>query len=823
MSISNSDFTGNGANYNGGAVYISDVIATISNCTFAENDVDWDDSNCGGALFLDNSNVTLCNSQFSKNSAGLGSALYMYDGEYRLANLEFNGNDNAVYMLFSNGSRINITGTDSISDDDFNNTVYYDVIAGRGMQLEFLNNTINITSLPDRYDLREENLVTPVKDQGFMGACWAFGALAALESNMLKAMNYTADFSENNMQNSMLLYSRFGKYNIAEGGDNLYSMGYLVSWLGAFPKDYDSYDELGKISPLMYTDEDIHVHDVVILPYTSGDKDSIDNIKWGILKYGALTCSILSQATKSEGIPTGYYNENTSAQYVPESLQANHVVCLVGWIDNFSASNFAITPPGDGAWIVKNSWGTDWGDEGYFYVSYYDRTFSGNPESISDSFMAFNFENTNQYDRNYQYDFSGLTGFYDIGTPVTYVNIFTAYENELIAAAGTYFEEGAEYKIDIDVNGEDVYTQSGVSSFYGYHTIELDEHVPIKKGDNFSISVTSDRVPICQYSRVHVKNMTSVLIQGTDYEDLSSQGIVACLKAYTINDERHSTALITPDRVIGVNDAIGGYDYRFILKDENGSALANMEVHVSIGGENQTVTTDEKGWGTATVTANTEGSYDVEITFDGDSDYAGISQNGTVKVVRQKTSFVAPDRVVYVRDMSAGYTYSAILKDNYGNVLANKKVLFIFNGEKIVTFTDEKGWASVTLKAVNAGTQTVTIKFAGDRCYQETTATRTIKIVRESSKMTVESKAYESADLNKKITATLKSKSDRPVYGAKVTLSVSGKTYIATTDDNGIAIFSIDLSQIGVFDAVAKFAESRFYAATSVTSKIFIY
>lgn len=169
------------------------------------------------------------------------------------------------------------------------------------------------------------------------------------------------------------------------------------------------------------------------------------------------------------------------------------------------------------------------------------------------------------------------------------------------------------------------------------------------------------------------------------------------------------------------------------------------------------------------------------------------------------------------------YLFSAILKDNYGNVLANKKVLFIFNGEKIVTFTDEKGWASVTLKAVNAGTQTVTIKFAGDRCYQETTATRTIKIVRESSKMTVESKAYESADLNKKITATLKSKSDRPVYGAKVTLSVSGKTYIATTDDNGIAIFSIGLSQIGVFDAVAKFAESRFYAATSVTSKIFIY
>ena len=191
--------------------------------------------------------------------------------------------------------------------------------------------------------------------------------------------------------------------------------------------------------------------------------------------------------------------------------------------------------------------------------------------------------------------------------------------------------------------------------------------------------------------------------------------------------------------------------------------------------KNQTVTTDDNGWGTARVKADTEGTYDVEITFEGDNDYNGISQSATIKLIRQKTSFVAPDRTVYVRDMSRGYSYSAILKDNYGKPLANKKVLFIFNGEKQVAFTDENGWATVKLTADTAGTQTVTIKFAGDRCYQETAITKTIKIVRESSKMTVPETTYKTTDA-KQVTATLKSKSENPIYGAKVTITVDGKT-----------------------------------------------
>lgn len=59
-----------------------------------------------------------------------------------------------------------------------------------------------------------------------------------------------------------------------------------------------------------------------------------------------------------------YYNASTAAYSYPTSTKnVNHVVTVVGWDDNYSAKNFRASSKvkGDGAWIVKNSWGTGWG------------------------------------------------------------------------------------------------------------------------------------------------------------------------------------------------------------------------------------------------------------------------------------------------------------------------------------------------------------------------------------------------------------------------------------------------------------------------------
>ena len=117
----------------------------------------------------------------------------------------------------------------------------------------------------------------------------------------------------------------------------------------------------------------------------------------------------------------------------------NHEVLIVGWDDNYPAANFATTPPGNGAFLVKNSWGTGWGSSGYFYVSYYDTKFASdsNPSAVFD-----NAEATSNYSGIYQYDplgdcteygFSSSTGWF--------ANVFTAQATASLSAVGFYADD----------------------------------------------------------------------------------------------------------------------------------------------------------------------------------------------------------------------------------------------------------------------------------------------------------------------------------------------------------------------------------------------
>jgi predicted outer membrane repeat protein len=587
LEVNNTEFINNKATFNGGAVFLSHVNAQMNNCTFDSNYVEiFEDiyPTYGGAIYSDNGILTVFDSKFINNTATLGNAIYAYDTSYNISNTLFANNTNDIYTVFDKESNLNDNTYDNIST---NNTYYATDIDGKGLELQFINNTINVTALPSRFDLRDWGWVSPVRDQGAMGACWAFGVTGALESALLKVYGLVTDFSENNMKNTMLQYSRYGVDIQCEAGYDIAPLAYLLSWLGAFSQDADSYDELGKISAFITTNKDIHVQDAIMVFH---DSPGSSQIKSAIIKYGSLRISFCGQSKYDEVNP--YFNPETSAQYINESLLPNHVVSLVGWDDKYSKENFLITPPGDGAWILKNSWGTDWGDEGYFYVSYYDKTFLTYYDDAEDSRYAlgFVFDNNVNYNKNYQYDIGGLLYFSKSIT--RYYNVFESFGDDLIAGVGTYFNDtNVSYTVEIYVNDELKLVQIGSSPFRGYHTIKLDSYIPIKDGDIFKAVITSNALPYFLYSRQHFEENTSFGYEDGEWIDLSTYGTVACLKIYTVCDEeRNDTlnytftdlnyAIETAGNILDLN-----HDYVFSNESDDGYVVISKDNFV-INGNN---------------------------------------------------------------------------------------------------------------------------------------------------------------------------------------------------------------------------------------------
>ncbi|RAP49569.1 MAG: hypothetical protein BZ138_07535, partial [Methanosphaera sp. rholeuAM270] len=311
-------------------------------------------------------------------------------------------------------------------NNTFNDTAYYLYYEGEGLKLDINPYIIGEGNLSSEYfNLVDYGLVSPVKDQGENGACWAFATAGALESALLKATNKKVlwDVSENNIQNTILRYSFVGDKMTYEGAPNQFGASYLLSWLGITSADDDEYDELGKISPIIDNGSKCYVYETVYLPLYNDT--NISTYKEALIKYGAIALSVYGVDASEEE----KYNEETAASYTYEPLDIDHSVVLVGWNDTFSRYNFKVTPPGDGAWIIKNSYGTEWGDNGYYYVSYYDKVIGTDHNPIA---IIIN-NSTNRYEKNYQYDPTGEVFFnvFPSNEIFCYMNKFNITEDDL--------------------------------------------------------------------------------------------------------------------------------------------------------------------------------------------------------------------------------------------------------------------------------------------------------------------------------------------------------------------------------------------------------
>ncbi|MDR1087714.1 MAG: lectin like domain-containing protein [Coriobacteriales bacterium] len=154
---------------------------------------------------------------------------------------------------------------------------------------------------------------------------------------------------------------------------------------------------------------DFHLKETTSYPinYLDVDKtvfspENIQIIKQGIYEQGALEVGYKG----AQASDTTYFNSDTSAQYVSDAFATgDHAVALVGWDDDFGAENFSEPlPPGPGAFIVKNSWGEEWGEGGFFYLSYYDRSI--------DEVIGFTVEDSREFELVSYYDDTGQSGVY---------------------------------------------------------------------------------------------------------------------------------------------------------------------------------------------------------------------------------------------------------------------------------------------------------------------------------------------------------------------------------------------------------------------------
>ena len=347
-----------------------------------------------------------------------------------------------------------------------------------------------------------------------------------------------------------------------------------------------------------------------------------------------------------------------------------------------------------------------------------------------------------------------VPGIYNIKNDTTDLGMFNVTESPYRFnlggfAPGTYYISA----FSTDPN----YELAGVLAIVEVHPGELNMslHIPdVVYGDDVIATVHSDAadtfmIQIGDFEReVDVRDDLNANV-GSDW-DVGTYNATLVFKGNeyyapgtyntsfeVLKDETPSThkklnaQLITPDRVIYVSQAVDGYEYSIILKDESGNAIADSDVVITFNNLTCTARTGSDGWLSVNLTANEAGAYEVKVDYRGDYEHNSASQAATVKVVKESVQFLAPDRAVYLNDMAKGYSYQAILKSKDGKALANRKVLVTFNGKKQVAFTDEKGYVTFNLTADKAGSYRVDLRFAGDRYYNELGSYRTIRVVKD--------------------------------------------------------------------------------------------
>ena len=359
------------------------------------------------------------------------------------------------------------------------------------------------------YNNNPANILLPIKNQGSNGSCWSFSAVSALEHRLFKD-GISVNYSENHMLHSLVKgTSEIGVSNPLgfdagfEGGGNFsMAMAYYSRGSGPVLESDDPYPSILSLRPLADTNRFVsqkYVTDIYQLenlvdfsnisadPGDAAREAHVEKMKPLIVKYGGLTQSVYSSNTNFNTAKTALYYPKTGNQF------PDHAVYIVGWDDDYPKTNFKTQPPENGAFLVANSWGTAWGDCGYFWLSYYDKYTGTECGTIADVTDA------DKYDKIYQYDEFGacqdlfFPGFDTLAVTTVYHGAMIGEKLKAVSFNTTM--ENVSYKIYFN-NGdlgeaETIFiNKSGAEeaiNYAGFHTVEINEQVIA--GNDFTITI----------------------------------------------------------------------------------------------------------------------------------------------------------------------------------------------------------------------------------------------------------------------------------------------------------------------------------------------
>lgn len=391
------------------------------------------------------------------------------------------------------------------------------------------------TIIPAKYDLRDRARVSQIRNQGTYGTCWSFAALSAIESVLLPEQEYQFSVDHMTLNNGFNLTQD-------EGGEYTMGMAYLASWTGPVYEKDDPYGDR-KTNPDLKAVK--HVQEMQVI-----DGKDYEKIKEAVFKYGGVQTSIYN-ALKSSQSKSAYYNNKTSSYCYIGTEKPNHDVVIIGWDDSYSKDNFSVNLEGDGAFICQNSWGSEFGDGGIFYISYYDTNIG------THNVVYTRIEDSDNYDHIYQSDLCGWVGQLGYNRESIYgANVFTAESDETLEAASFYATgKDSEYELYVVKNFTDessfsnmIQVASGKLSSAGYYTIPFDREIALDAGERYAVVLyikTPDAVHPLAIEYAADSATEDVVLDdgegyisanGFDWEDPKNiEDCNLCIKAFTKN------------------------------------------------------------------------------------------------------------------------------------------------------------------------------------------------------------------------------------------------------------------------------------------------